>query len=210
MSKPENPKSIGFFDCSGAAFARRASALVLRRRIRSLRIRLARFHADQSAATTSFTAASTCAIRRSRSRSAAGGCPARGRATTSCRRRATRSTRAIAPTTPTSIRSGRTAVISPISTAACSCSIFPTRRIRRRFRNGPIRRPIPASCTPSVPLFDRGLMLVTDESTENNAKDWPKLVWVLDARDETNPVSIATCPMPRSQNLCRGRPVRRA
>ena len=26
-----------------------------------------------------------------------------------------------------------------------------------------------------VPLFDRGLMLVTDESTENNAKDWPKL-----------------------------------
>ncbi len=27
-----------------------------------------------------------------------------------------------------------------------------------------------------VPLFDRGLMLVTDESTENNAKDWPKLV----------------------------------
>ena len=47
-----------------------------------------------------------------------------------------------------------------------------------------------------VPLFDRGLMLVTDESTENNAKDWPKLIWVLDARDETNLVSIATCPLP--------------
>ena len=30
-----------------------------------------------------------------------------------------------------------------------------------------------------VPLFDRGLMLVTDESTENNAKDWPKLIWVV-------------------------------
>src|ERR1700676_4144233 len=28
-----------------------------------------------------------------------------------------------------------------------------------------------------VPLFDRGLMLVTDESTENNAKDWPKRMW---------------------------------
>jgi hypothetical protein len=47
-----------------------------------------------------------------------------------------------------------------------------------------------------VPLFDRGLMLVTDESTENNAKDWPKLIWVLDARDENNLVPIATCPMP--------------
>ena len=47
-----------------------------------------------------------------------------------------------------------------------------------------------------VPLFDRGLMLVTDESTENNAKDWPKLIWVLDARDETNLVSISTCPLP--------------
>ena len=48
----------------------------------------------------------------------------------------------------------------------------------------------------AVPLFDRNLMLVTDESTENNAKDWPKLIWVLDMRDETHPVSIATCPLP--------------
>ena len=47
-----------------------------------------------------------------------------------------------------------------------------------------------------VPLFDRGLMLVTDESTENNGKDWPKLIWILDAREETNLVPIATCPMP--------------
>jgi len=47
-----------------------------------------------------------------------------------------------------------------------------------------------------VPLFERGLMLVSDESTENNAKDWPKLIWVLDAREETNLVPIATCPMP--------------
>jgi hypothetical protein len=48
----------------------------------------------------------------------------------------------------------------------------------------------------AVPLFDRNLMLVTDESTENAGKDWPKLVWVLDMRDETHPVSIATCPLP--------------
>jgi hypothetical protein len=48
----------------------------------------------------------------------------------------------------------------------------------------------------AVPLFDRNLMLVTDESTENSAKDWPKLIWVLDMRDETHPISIATCPLP--------------
>jgi hypothetical protein len=47
-----------------------------------------------------------------------------------------------------------------------------------------------------MPLFSRNLLIVTDESTENNAKDWPKLVWVLDNRDETHPVSIATCPLP--------------
>ena len=48
----------------------------------------------------------------------------------------------------------------------------------------------------AMPLFERGLMIVTDKSTENNAVDWPKLVWILDARDETNLVPIATCPMP--------------
>src|SRR3954464_2558824 len=48
----------------------------------------------------------------------------------------------------------------------------------------------------AVPLFDRGLMLVTDESTENAGKDWPKLICILDLRDEQHPVPIATCPMP--------------
>jgi hypothetical protein len=47
-----------------------------------------------------------------------------------------------------------------------------------------------------MPLFDRGLLVVTDESTENNAKDWPKLIWILDAREESNPVPISTCPLP--------------
>jgi hypothetical protein len=47
-----------------------------------------------------------------------------------------------------------------------------------------------------LPLFERNLLIVTDESTIDNAADWPKLIWVLDARDEKNPVPIATCPMP--------------
>jgi hypothetical protein len=47
-----------------------------------------------------------------------------------------------------------------------------------------------------LPLFERNLLVVTDESTEDAAADWPKLVWILDGRDEQNPVPIATCPMP--------------
>ena len=47
-----------------------------------------------------------------------------------------------------------------------------------------------------LPLFERNLFVVTDESTIDNAADWPKLVWILDARDETRPVPISTCPMP--------------
>ena len=104
----------------GPEFARRASAVVLRRRIRAHGVRRARLQAEPIRTTTSSTAASTCAIRRSRRKSAAGGCPARARSTTSRRRRATRSTRAIARTTPTSIRSGPTGSISATSTAACS------------------------------------------------------------------------------------------
>jgi hypothetical protein len=48
----------------------------------------------------------------------------------------------------------------------------------------------------AMPLFERGLIVVTDESTEDNAIDWPKLIWILDARSEANLVPIATCPMP--------------
>jgi hypothetical protein len=47
-----------------------------------------------------------------------------------------------------------------------------------------------------LPLFSRDLLVVTDESTTDNAADWPKLIWLLDLRDETRPVPIATCPMP--------------
>ena len=47
-----------------------------------------------------------------------------------------------------------------------------------------------------LPLFDRNLMIVTDESTIDNAADWPKLIWILDARDERHLLPIATCPLP--------------
>lgn len=46
-----------------------------------------------------------------------------------------------------------------------------------------------------LPLFERGLLLVTDECIQNDGADWPKLVWLIDARDETNLVSIGTLPV---------------
>ena len=46
-----------------------------------------------------------------------------------------------------------------------------------------------------LPLFERELLVVTDEFVVDDAKDWPKLIWILDGREETNPVPIATCPV---------------
>ena len=55
----------------------------------------------------------------------------------------------------------------------------------------------------AVPLFDRDLMLVTDKSTENAGKDWPKLIWILDMRDETHPVSDLDLPAAAGRCLSR-------
>ena len=54
-----------------------------------------------------------------------------------------------------------------------------------------------------LPLFERNLLIVTDESTVNHAADWPKLIWILDAREEKNPISISTCPMPPVEAFAR-------
>ncbi len=48
-----------------------------------------------------------------------------------------------------------------------------------------------------LPLFDRNLLVVTDESVVDNAEDWPKLIWIMDAREEAKPIPIATCPLPQ-------------
>jgi len=39
-------------------------------------------------------------------------------------------------------------------------------------------------------------MIVSDEATAPEGKDWPKLVWVVDVREEKNPVPLSTCPIP--------------
>jgi hypothetical protein len=47
-----------------------------------------------------------------------------------------------------------------------------------------------------LPLFERGLWIVSDECVQDNGADWPKLVWVVDSRNDANPVPIGTFPMP--------------
>ena len=53
------------------------------------------------------------------------------------------------------------------------------------------------------PLFDRGLAIVSDEAVQERCKDAPKLVWIVDIRDEANPVIVATAPLPANvADLC--------
>ena len=56
--------------------------------------------------------------------------------------------------------------------------------------------PMPGFTHTVLPLFGPGLMIVSDEATAQAGKDWPKLVWVVDLHEETNPVPLATCPLP--------------
>lgn len=54
-----------------------------------------------------------------------------------------------------------------------------------------------------MPLFERNLLIVTDECVQDDGKDWPKLTWVVDGRDETNLVPISTLPLPPAENFTR-------
>jgi hypothetical protein len=47
-----------------------------------------------------------------------------------------------------------------------------------------------------LPLPDRDLLVVLDEAVLDNQEDGLKLVWVMDVREPTNPVSISTFPTP--------------
>ena len=55
----------------------------------------------------------------------------------------------------------------------------------------------------ALPLFDRDLIVVTEESVVDEATDFPKLIWLLDAREEGKPVPISTCPMPPFDSFAR-------
>ena len=50
-----------------------------------------------------------------------------------------------------------------------------------------------------VPLFDRGLLVVSEETSTQNCEDWPRLVWIVDASEETNPVMLSSLPMNKEE-----------
>jgi hypothetical protein len=54
-----------------------------------------------------------------------------------------------------------------------------------------------------LPLFERKLWIVSDECVQDEGADWPKLVWVIDARNEANPVPIGTFPAPPYEAFAR-------
>ncbi len=65
--------------------------------------------------------------------------------------------------------------------------------------------PFPGFTHTAMPLFDRDLLVVTDECVRDDGEDWPKLVWMLDMRMETNLVPISTLPLPKiEEHMYRG------
>jgi len=56
--------------------------------------------------------------------------------------------------------------------------------------------PFPGFTHTVLPLFDRSLLVVTDEATGDHGLDWPKRYWMVDVRVESNPVMISSMPTP--------------
>jgi len=56
----------------------------------------------------------------------------------------------------------------------------------------------------ALPLPRRNLVVVVDESTADYCREGQKLIWMVDARDETRPVPIAVFPVPEGDYAQRG------
>jgi hypothetical protein len=68
-----------------------------------------------------------------------------------------------------------------------------TPRLVSRLDYGP---PYPSWCHTVQPLWGRGLAVVSDEATQDKCGDGAKLIWLVDIREETNPIIIGTAPLP--------------
>ncbi len=56
----------------------------------------------------------------------------------------------------------------------------------------------------SMPLLSRGLVIAAEESTQDKCADWPKRIWSVDIKDESNPNPIAAFPVPKNlDELCK-------
>ena len=52
-----------------------------------------------------------------------------------------------------------------------------------------------------MPLFSKDLIIATEECVRDNCADWPKMTWVLNGADETNPVPLSTVPLPSPESF---------
>jgi len=99
-------------------------------------------------------------------------------------------------TTPTSTPSDRTARTSAyIDYGAVILDISDKAhpKVVSRWASNP---PYPGWAHTALPLFSRDLMIVSHESTKDNARGLAQAVWVLDMRMESKPMPISTLPMP--------------
>ena len=62
--------------------------------------------------------------------------------------------------------------------------------------------PLPGFTHTVLPLFERGLLAVTDEAITDGCQDAPKMTWLMDASHEANLVPIATMPLPPAEDFC--------
>jgi hypothetical protein len=54
-----------------------------------------------------------------------------------------------------------------------------------------------------LPLPDRNLLVVADEANFADCSKGLRYVWIFDVRDPSNPISIATCPIPDEADYCK-------
>jgi len=138
----------------------------------------------------------------------AGGCPAPARATTRRRRRGTRR-----PCSTAAFRAHNTNVY-PQRPDRCYLAYLDAGMfvmdISDKANPKPICQwdnspPYTGFTHTVVPMFERKLLIVTDEVHHRRRTDWPKLIWILDARDEAHPVVDLDLP-----DAAGGMPIRAA
>lgn len=56
----------------------------------------------------------------------------------------------------------------------------------------------------TLPLPGKSLLVATDESTKNDCQEGEKRVWLIDIREERNPVTISSFPVPQGDFCKRG------
>jgi hypothetical protein len=54
----------------------------------------------------------------------------------------------------------------------------------------------------ALPLPDRDLLVVADEAVADHCADGVKHIWMFDIREPSNPISIATAPIPDEEDFC--------